>query len=299
MPKNKKTTRGSDEAFWQLMKVSGNSLLKLLGFSAKEAEKYHFHAIELKDKTVKPDIEGFPILASDDGRIFIEFQGYEDAFIRHRLMAEIFLGCANESYKGSVMAGIVYTDEKYKTKAESLNTFVGKEKCLMTDCLYEIVLTDYTEKELDEIDPKLVILAPFTLPTKTDKPTVLAKGREWQTLVKQIFPAEKQWDALNILGLFILNRFRKVNAKEVMAMLGFDLMDSQAGKDIYDMGLQEGVINNAKEMLIDALEVRFENIPDNIIEQLNGIYDPNRLKDLFKQAMRCPDLEHFKKRLLS
>jgi len=299
MLKKKKTTRGSDEAFWQLMKVSGNSLLKLLGFSAKEAEKYHFHAIELKDKTVKPDIEGFPILASDDGRIFIEFQGYEDAFIRHRLMAEIFLGCANESYKGFVMAGIVYTDEKYKTKAESLNTFVGKEKCLMTECLYEIVLTDYTEKELDEIDPKLVILAPFTLPTKTDKPTVLAKGREWQNRIKQQFPAEKQWDALNILGLFILNRFRKVNAKEVMAMLGFDLMDSQAGKDIYDMGLQEGVINNAKEMLIDALEVRFENIPDNIIEQINRIYDPNRLKDLFKQAMRCPDLDHFKKRLLS
>jgi len=298
MPKPKKTTRGSDEAFWQLMNVSGNSLLKLFGFSDEQAEQYQFRAIELKEKTVKPDIEGFPILASDEGRIFLEFQGYSDPFIRHRLMANVFLGCANESYEEFVMAGIVYTDEKYKEDAKSLNSFLGKEHCVMEDCLNEIVLTNYTEEKLEAIDPKLIILAPFTLPTKTDKPTVLAKGREWQTQVKQLFSPEKQRDALNILGLFILNRFRKVNAKEVMAMLGFDLMDSQAGKDIYDMGLQKGV-NNVKEMLIDALEVRFENIPDNIIEPINGINDLERLKNLHREAIRCPDLDSFKTRLLS
>jgi hypothetical protein len=102
----------------------------------------------------------------------------------------------------------------------------------------------------------------------------------------------------SLLGLFILNRFRKVNAKEVIAMLGFDLMDSQAGKDIYHIGLQKG-INNAKEMLIDALEVRFENIPDNIIEPLNDINDLERLKNLHREAIRCPNLDSFKKRLLS
>jgi hypothetical protein len=39
--------------------------------------------------SLKPDIEGFPLLKSEKGRIFIEFQGYNDPFIRHRLMAQV------------------------------------------------------------------------------------------------------------------------------------------------------------------------------------------------------------------
>ena len=35
------------------------------------------------------DIEGFPILEGEDGRVFLEFQGYKDQFIRHRLLAKI------------------------------------------------------------------------------------------------------------------------------------------------------------------------------------------------------------------
>jgi len=152
MAKKKKSriTRGTDDVFLKLMKVSGSSLLKLLGLPAEKAEKYHFHAVVLKDKSLKPDIEGFPLLKSEKGRIFIEFQGYNDPFIRHRLMAEVFWGCAGENYKGSVMAGIVYTDKKYQKAAEPLNAFDNlEEECLMKGCFREVVLTDYTEKELD------------------------------------------------------------------------------------------------------------------------------------------------------
>ena len=64
-------------------------------------------------------------------------------------------------------------------------------------------------------------------------------------------------------------------------------------------GHLDGVRDNAKEMLIEALEVRFEDIPANIIEQINTIQDSERLKHLHREAMRCPDLDNFKKRLLS
>jgi len=36
-------------------------------------------------------------------------------------------------------------------------------------------------------------------------------------------------------------------------MLNFDLMDTVAGKQVYDMGLQKGVINDAQEMVIEVL----------------------------------------------
>jgi hypothetical protein len=51
--------------------------------TSAQAKKYHFQAVVLKDKSLKPDIEGFPLLASEEGRVFLEFQGYSDPFIRH------------------------------------------------------------------------------------------------------------------------------------------------------------------------------------------------------------------------
>jgi len=302
MAKKKKSriTRGTDDVFLKLMKVSGSSLLKLFGIPATKAEKYHFHAVVLKDKSLKPDIEGFPLLKSETGRIFLEFQGYSDPFIRQRLMAEVFLGCAGEGYKGSVMAGIVYTDNKYQKAAEPLNTFenlTSGDECHLKGCFQEIVLTDYTEEKLEAIDPKLIVLAPFTLSSSTDKTTLLAKGREWQKAISQRFPVDKHAEVLSILGLFILNRFREITYEEVIAMWKFDLMDTVAGRQLYDMGQRKGSINNARDMLLDALDARFGLVPHKMIDQINVIDQPDELKSLFKQAMRCPDIQSFKEQL--
>ncbi len=291
--KKNKPTRGTDEAFLQLMKVSGNSVLKLFGFPEKKANKYHFQAVVLKDKELKPDVEGFPILKSDEGRVFLEFQGYSDPFIRHRLIAEVFLACASEQYEGFVMAGIVYTDEKYKTAALSLNTFMNRENCQLSDCFQEIVLTDYTEEQLLNIDPKLVVLAPFTLPKKTDKTMVLAKGKQWGQSVTQTFAVNQQGEALNILGLFILNRFRKFRYEEVRAMLNFDLMDTVAGQQLYEMG----ELNNARKVVVEVLEERFGIVPSKMIDEIRAIPRYELLNSLFKQAIRCSDMSSFKEML--
>jgi len=42
MKPTKPTQLGTDEAFWQLMTVSGQSLLKLFGLSDQEAASYRF-----------------------------------------------------------------------------------------------------------------------------------------------------------------------------------------------------------------------------------------------------------------
>ncbi|HDN27608.1 MAG TPA: DUF2887 domain-containing protein [Thioploca sp.] len=271
------------------MKVSGSSLLKLLGVAADKAEKYHFQAVVLKDKVLKPDIEGFPILANDGGRIFIEFQGYSDPVIRRRLMAEVFLGCSAEPYQGFVMAGIVYTDKKYQEAALPLNSFKSMGEttdCRLDGCFKEIVLSNYTQQELEAIDPKLS--------AKTNKAALLAKGHEWQDEVRQIFPADQQWEALNVLGLFILNRFHKLSYEEVTTMLNFDLMDTLAGQQIHDIGHQKGLIEDAREMLLEVLEERFGIVPKDLIKQIRAISLRDHLKQLHRQAIRCPDMEGFK-----
>jgi len=44
--KPKTTTRGTDEAFLKLMKVSGSSLLKLFGVPVDEAESYSVNILK-------------------------------------------------------------------------------------------------------------------------------------------------------------------------------------------------------------------------------------------------------------
>ena len=298
MIKEEETHRGTDEIFLQLMKLTGNSILKMLGFSAEQAEKYTFQAVVLKEKELKPDIEGFPILASSEGRIFLEFQGYRDPFICHRLMAEVFLGCASEKYQGEVVACIVYTDKAYQDAALPLNEFTDMKNCHLGGCIREILLTDYTEAELLAIDPKLIVLAPFTLPKTTDKALVLEKSQEWSHKVGQVFSSRQYPEALDILGLFVLNRFRQLQYEEVIAMLHFDLMDTVAGQQLHDMGHQKGLIESVREDVIEVLEERFGIVPNDMIKQIDTVVIRANLKQLLRQAVRCPNLEGFKEMLL-
>ena len=299
MAKPKKTTRGTDETFLKLMTLSGSSVLKLLGVPAAKAEKYHFRAVTLKEKRLEPDVEGIPMLKSEKGPIFIEFQSYWDPFIRYRLVASVLQGCTQQQYKDQVIAGIVYTEKAYKTAALSLSKLMGSEAC--QDWFKEIVLTDYTESQLLSTDPKLIVLAPFTLPTKTDKVSVLEKGREWGYKIKQAFPSQQQQEAYDILGLFALNRFRQLQYKEVIAMLNFDLMDSVAGQQVYDMGHQKGLekgwLETLQEDVLEVLDERFGIVPSDMIEQVRAISLREHLKQLLRQAIRCPDIESFKEML--
>jgi len=295
----KPTTRGTDETFLKLMTVSGSSILKLLGVPPEQADQYQFRAVTLKEKRLEPDVEAIRPLKSEQGPVFIEFQAYHDPFIRYRLAAAVFQGCAQQEYKSHVIAGIIYTDNGYQKAALPLSTVaMGAEKdYLVKNWVKEIVLTKYTEQQLIQIDPKLIVLAPFTLSTTTEKPAVLEKGQKWIYSIQQVFPASQQREALNILGLFILNRFRQLEYEEVIAMLNFDLMDSVAGRQVYDMGVQKGLIETAQEDVLEVLEERFGIVPIDIMEQIHALFQRKHLKQLLKQGIRCPDIDSFREML--
>jgi hypothetical protein len=128
---------------------------------------------------------------------------------------------------------------------------------------------------------------------------LLAKGREWQQALIQRFPVEKHEEILSVLGLFILNRFREITYEEVIAMLKFDLMDTVAGRQLYEMGQQKGQLNTLQETVLDALDARFGLVPHKMIDQIHTIDQVDVLKNLHKEAIRCPNIGTFKERLSS
>ncbi len=300
--RKEKTTRNTDKAFLQLMKISGKSFLKLLGVSPEKAERYHFQTVTFQEK---PEIECIVMLVSEKQLVFIEFQAYPEPFSRYRLAAAIFQGCAQQKHKGEVIAGIIYTAPECQAAALPFETLkIGDTQCLNA-WFREIVLSDYTEDELRTMDPKLLVLAPFTLSAKDEKANLLMmlmKGREWREEVRQIFPLSQQQEILDILGFFVLKRFRQIKREEVNAMLNFDMMETVAGKQLYNQGvqkgfqtgLQEGSLEEMRENVLEVLDARFGVVAFELIEQIRAISQRTDLKSILRQATLCPDWENFK-----
>jgi len=118
--RSKKAKRGTDEAFFGLMKVSGTAVLKLIGIKPDDAENYMLKSIVLKEKKLEPDIVGFPVLENNKEKVFIEFQAYEYPFIKYNLASKVLMTCAQDNDNGKVSAVIIYTEQKYMDAALSI-----------------------------------------------------------------------------------------------------------------------------------------------------------------------------------
>jgi len=81
-------------------------------------------------------------------------------------------------------------------------------------------------------------------------------------------------------------------------MLSFDLMDTVAGQQLHDMGHEKGFLESSREDVIEIIEERFGIVPTDINQQIRAISQREYLKQLHKQAIRCPDIDRFNEMLL-
>jgi hypothetical protein len=77
-------------------------------------------------------------------------------------------------------------------------------------------------------------------------------------------------------------------------MFRLNLMETVAGQEIYEEGRQEGIVQTAREVLMETLNARFSKVPARLLKQLQAIDSPERLKALRRQALRCQNLTQFK-----
>ena len=303
-----KDPRGTDKTFYQLMQLSGSAVLKLFGIPAEQAEHYIFRATVVKQVTLQPDIEGILFYENTEyGRAYIEFQGYLDKLIRQRLVANIAVSCLQTQYTQAVTAAIIYTDAEYKTEALDLCQVNGVSFIK----LHEIVLSKYTEADLIKVDPKLLVLAPFTLknPQRQTLESLQPKAEQWKKALADAYSPQAYLDAVYLISLFLLNRCKKLNYQEIHNMFHIDLMETQAGQDIFSMGehrgmekgiekgieegMEKGEIQMACKMLLNSLTIKFAQVPEETQQRIQSINSVGILEQLFNQMMQCHNLEEF------
>jgi len=237
--------RGTDTAFYNLMSISGEAVLKLMGVS--NPQKYQAKSVVLKDKQLFPDIQAWPVMESDQGMIFVEFHGYKDPMICYRLASKITMACAQTSYTGPVYMGIIFTEKRFQQAVLDLKLYSPDKKDCIIGQFTQIILENYTEKELLQIDPRLIVLAPFTVSKRIRKSKKIALGYEWGKKLRIIFPPSEHNSALDVMALFILNRFRTLNIDEVNTMLNFDITKTVVGKQLKQKYLEEGEKKGIKQ----------------------------------------------------
>ncbi|MBW2737763.1 MAG: hypothetical protein JRE64_02705 [Deltaproteobacteria bacterium] len=57
--------------------------------------------------------------------------------------------------------------------------------------------------------------------------------------------------------------------------------------------MQQGIIQNTKENIIEALELRFGKISSEIIDKINRMNDPVKLKEVYKKAIQVKEIDSF------
>ena len=62
-------------------------------------------------------------------------------------------------------------------------------------------------------------------------------------------------------------------------------------------GLEQGVLTDRREMVLEALDERFGEVPSSISETITQIEDRDRLKALLRQVIRSTSLEEFQQSL--
>jgi len=65
----------------------------------------------------------------------------------------------------------------------------------------------------------------------------------------------------------------------------------------YDRGKNEGALTTAKMMLIEALEETIGVVPDYIDKKIQQISNQTTLKGLFRQAIKCNNINEFNQKL--
>ena len=62
-------------------------------------------------------------------------------------------------------------------------------------------------------------------------------------------------------------------------------------------GEERGQVLAQQQAVVEALEIRFDQVPDGLREEIGHLVDSARLHVLHRAAIRCADLESFVKDL--
>ncbi|WP_017296270.1 hypothetical protein [Geminocystis herdmanii] len=139
------------------------------------------------------------------------------------------------------------------------------------------------------------------LQSRETKKNSLARLESKLNLVRLLY--QKGYTKEMVIQLFRLIDWLMILPKELKEQFQTELINYEEENkmpyitSIEEIGMEKGEqlgkLKNAKESVIEALEIRFENVPKTIVNSLNQINDLLYLKKLHKKAILIDSLVNF------
>ncbi len=101
---------------------------------------------------------------------------------------------------------------------------------------------------------------------------------------------------LSYLVLFILNERSVDEHKELLTLLDIHAHDMQAEKIVklmVDVLMDQGKLRTTRENIIKLLHIRFDDVPEVVIQKVKRIRSLSRLNSLFERAATIDSLDDF------
>ncbi|MDJ0799994.1 MAG: transposase [Calothrix sp. MO_167.B12] len=162
-----------------------------------------------------------------------------------------------------------------------------------------IKLLDYEAQwqSLEQTTNPFGIVVMAHLQTKATKQNPESRLQWKLRIVRMLFA--KGYNREQIIGLFRFIDWVMMLPEELANSFKTELRrEEEVGimryvTSIERLAKQEGKIQTARESVIEVLEVRFGEVPNTMIDKINGINDVSILKALLRDAIAIPSLDAF------
>ena len=271
----------TDKPFYEYAVRFPKPLAKLI---QADADEYEAKSLTLKATEKRPDI--FLIGQSGNHVILVETQGYDDAYLYHRMIATKMLYCIQFKYTGKMEAVAIFLDESHYRAAELFHQQFDASASLKFSPK-TIVFSRIKVDELKRLGD--IHLIPFYPLCDISPQEVQQQAPDWAETIKAApdLQDDERKNLLEFLGGFISHRIKTLSKEFLTKLLGgFAMEDTRVGQEIMQLG--------AQRLLFKLIAARFGQVPEDIRQKIQMASETENLERIATALLTIQSVDELK-----
>ncbi|MBD2203890.1 transposase [Calothrix sp. FACHB-1219] len=231
--------------------------------------------------------------------VHVEVQGQYDSQFAERMYTYNYR--LFDRHKKRVISLAVLADEQANWRPSSYGYQLGGCRISLEFPIAKLLDYEQTWETLEQTTNPFGIIVMAHLKTKATQRNPESRLQWKLSLVRSLF--ERGYSREYIQELFRFIDWVMVLPKELASSFKTVVRNYEETNrmryvtSIERLAKEEGIIETARESVIEVLETRFGEVPSAIVEAINGIEEPSVLKTLLKRAIAIPSTSEFQQLL--
>ncbi|MBD2356913.1 transposase [Tolypothrix sp. FACHB-123] len=231
--------------------------------------------------------------------VHVEVQGQYDSQFAERMYTYNYR--LFDRHKKRVISLAVLADEQANWRPSSYSYELGGCRVSLEFPIAKLLDYEQTWETLEQTTNPFGIIVMAHLKTKATQRNPESRLQWKLSLVRSLF--ERGYSRQDIQELFRFIDWVMVLPKELASSFKTVVRNYEETNrmryvtSIERLAKEEGIVENARESVIEVLETRFGEVPTAIVEAINAIEEPSVLKTLHKRAIAIPSTAEFQQLL--